>query len=223
MPTQRGLKKNINWEQIESEYVYGAIIADEVTGKKTNVFPSIADLAKKYGIAESAISIHSTKKNWMVRRNKYLAEFRQKIKKESLRELFIVRNKNAGRILLQVEGCQKLIDYMLGRYVEILEHDNGDNQFDFRDFNLEEIGEISPKDLKIILETIKETKDLMEDILKLDPDLYEEMRGLKEEESEELTKEAKQTLGALEKRLLSKRDRLRKDVIQDKVNEFKPS
>lgn len=216
MSEQRNPNRAIPWDEIEREYVYGKIVVDEISGKKTNVFPSQAELAKKYGVADSSLWKHCNEKNWMVLRQKYLAEFKQKIKKESLRELFIARNKNAGRILQQVEGCQRLVDYILGQYWDILEHD-GENksQFDFRDFDPEQIGKVSPRDLKTVVEIIRETKILMEDILKLDPTLYEEMRGMSEEPEKEMSREAQEALRALEKRMVDKRDRKKRDTLQN--------
>jgi len=217
MAESRTPNRSIPWDEIEAEYVYGKVVIDEISGKKTIVFPSQVELAKKYDVADSALWKQSKKKNWLVLRDKYLAEFRQKIKKESLRELFIARNKNAGRILQQVEGCQRLVDWMLGKYYEVLEYEQENkSQFDFRDFD-DELRTLSAKDLKIIVEVIKDTKVLMEDILKLDPELYEEMRGIKDEETKEMSREAKEALTALEKRMGDRRSRKKRELIEEKL------
>lgn len=193
---------NAQWGAIETEYIYGKIIKDNVTGKKSIVFPSLKELAAKFDVSEAYIGDKSSKGKWLLKREKYLADYKSKIKEENLREIFISRNEKAGETLKQIEALSKLVNYYLGKYREVLNYKGGEDSFDFGDLDPEAVGNISIKDLKILSELIEKIQRLNDEVLKIDPQLKEDITSLSS--TNEPSDEVKKTLKVLEKRVMQK-------------------
>lgn len=208
---------NAQWGAIETEYIYGKIIKDSVTGKKSIVFPSLKDLAEKFDVSEGYIGDRSSKGKWLLKREKYLADYKARIKEENLREIFISRNEKAGETLKQIEALSKLVNYYLGKYREVLNYKEGEDSFDFRDLDEEAVGHISIKDLKILSELIEKIQKLNDEVLKIDPQLKEDITSLNGGNTNEPSEEVKNTLKVLEKRVMQKGLSARRESKIEKV------
>jgi len=60
-------RPKINWMQVEQDYVTG--YTDKKTGEL--YFPSLSDLAGRYGVEKNTIAKHSMKKLWVNKRSEY--------------------------------------------------------------------------------------------------------------------------------------------------------
>jgi len=209
---------NAQWGAIETEYIYGKIIKDTVTGKKSIVFPSLKDLAEKFGVSEGYIGDRSSKGKWLLKREKYLSDYKSKIKEENLREIFISRNEKAGETLKQIEALSKLVNFYLSKYRDVLNYKEGEDSFDFRELDEEQIAQVSIKDLKILSELIEKIQKLNDEVLKIDPQLKEDITSL-HDNTNEPSEEVKNTLRVLEKRVMQKGLSARRENKIEKLKE----
>lgn len=214
----------LDWGLIGQEYVYGQVVINSKTGNKSVVFPSYKDLALKYDVAERTVANNSKVGNWVLKRNSYLGKYKAQLKHDHLRELFIARNENAGQTLQQLDHIGKLIDFYLGQYVDILHHDTGVNQIDFRDFynDPERPIQIDIKELKTLVDMIGKQQELRESILQVDADLYEQMENVKAGE-ETVSPEVSNMLSILGKRTSQKKEYDAKVKAKQAVADFDPS
>jgi hypothetical protein len=186
-----------DWDAIEMEYIYGTLEKDEITGKNRLRFPSQREIAEKYKIGEVSVATRSSKGKWMIRREKYIGEYGKRVKSQNMREILISRNEKAGETLKQIDALTKLTNYYLSSYREILNYDKGDDSFDFREIDEEQMKGISIRDLKTLMEIIEKVQKLSDEVLKLE-EKEEETGGMSINEN----KEIENTLKVLEKRVM---------------------
>lgn len=76
---RRGDGPSIPWDEIEKAYVCGEIVRQLDDGSFERSYPSIRDLAKKYGVHRSLIGYHSRRHNWPARRQDFRTQLRTEI------------------------------------------------------------------------------------------------------------------------------------------------
>lgn len=76
---RRGDRPAIPWDEIEKAYVCGEIVRQLEDGSFERSYPSIRDLAKKYGVHRSLIGYHSRRHNWPARRQNFRTQLRTEI------------------------------------------------------------------------------------------------------------------------------------------------
>lgn len=68
----------VDWEEVMKEYVIGYVISDPETGRKIHKYPTLDELAEKYGISPNTVKGRSSKENWTLRREAFQAKIREK-------------------------------------------------------------------------------------------------------------------------------------------------
>lgn len=73
-----GVKTRVDWEEVMKEYVIGYVISDPETGRKIHKYPTLDELADKYGVSANTVKGRSSKENWTLRREAFQAKIREK-------------------------------------------------------------------------------------------------------------------------------------------------
>ena len=68
----------VDWEEVMKEYVIGYVISDPETGRKIHKYPTLDELADKYGVSANTVKGRSSKENWTLRREAFQAKIREK-------------------------------------------------------------------------------------------------------------------------------------------------
>ncbi len=68
----------VDWEEVMKEYVIGYVISDPETGRKIHKYPTLDELADKYGVSPNTVKGRSSKENWTLRREAFQAKIREK-------------------------------------------------------------------------------------------------------------------------------------------------
>lgn len=76
---RRGDQPAIPWGDIEKAYITGEIVRQLDDGSFERTYPSIRDLAEKFGVQRSLIGYHSRRHNWPARRIDFQNELRTEI------------------------------------------------------------------------------------------------------------------------------------------------
>jgi len=209
----------VDWNTIEIEYVYGTIIKDELTQRNVLRFPSQREVAEKWKVGENTVATRCRRGKWMIKREKYIAEYGKKVKSQNVREIMISRNEKAGETLKQLDALTKLTNFYLSKYRDILNCRDGDDSFDFREIDEEAMQGISVRDLKTLMEIIEKVQKLSDEVLKIED--KEEFGEVEEKD----TREIEETLKILEKRVMqnavSKRREAKIKAINENMNEVK--
>ena len=107
---RRGDHPPIPWDDIERAYVCGETIRQREDGSFERVYPSIRDLAEKFGVNRSLIGYHCHRHNWPEQRR----AFRDKVRIES-------REAEAKARARPIEDALGILDRYLGRFREAVE------------------------------------------------------------------------------------------------------
>ncbi len=78
---RKGDSPRFPWTEIEREYVFGERVVEKHDGSFERRFPSIGELAKKYGIVRSLVGYHSKRQNWAKQRRDYQNELTLEIRR----------------------------------------------------------------------------------------------------------------------------------------------
>lgn len=76
---RRGERPPIAWDAIEKEYITGEVVRQLDDGSFERKFPSIRDLADKFGVHRSLIGYHSRRHNWPTRRQEFRLQLQTEI------------------------------------------------------------------------------------------------------------------------------------------------
>lgn len=76
---RRGDRPPIPWDEIEKAYVCGEIVRQLDDGSFERNYPSIRELAKKFGVHRSLVGYHSRRHNWPSRRQDFRTQLRTEI------------------------------------------------------------------------------------------------------------------------------------------------
>jgi transposase-like protein len=76
---RKGDRPPIPWADIEKAYVCGEIVRQLDDGSFERNYPSIRELAKKFGVHRSLVGYHSRRHNWPSRRQDFRTQLRTEI------------------------------------------------------------------------------------------------------------------------------------------------
>lgn len=107
---RRGDKPPIPWEDIEKAYVCGEVVRQLEDGTFERSYPSIRELAQKFGVHRSLVGYHSRRHNWPKQRR----EYQDQVKVE-------LRRVQAKARALSTEDGLAILDAYLEKFREAVE------------------------------------------------------------------------------------------------------
>lgn len=102
---RRGGRPAIPWAEIEKAYISGEIMRQLEDGSFERHYPSIRELATKFGVQRSLVGYHSRRHNWPARR----AEFQKDLRTE-------IQQIRAKARALSIEEAMGILDAYLEKF-----------------------------------------------------------------------------------------------------------
>lgn len=107
---RKGDRPPIPWDEIEKAYVCGEVVRQLEDGSFERRYPSIRELAQKFGVHRSLVGYHSRRYNWPKQRK----EYQEQLKAE-------MRRVRAKARALSTEDGLAILDAYLERFREAVE------------------------------------------------------------------------------------------------------
>lgn len=107
---RRGDRPPIAWDAIERGYVCGEVVRQLPDGSFERSYPSIRDLAAKFGVSRSLVGYHSRRHNWPEQR----LAFRDKVRTE-------IHQNEARTRALEASDALAVLDAYLAKFREAVE------------------------------------------------------------------------------------------------------
>jgi hypothetical protein len=107
---RKGDRPPIPWDEIEKAYVSGEIVRQLDDGSFERSYPSIRELAQKFGVHRSLVGYHSRRHNWPKQRRDYQDQLKVEM-----------RRAQAKARALSTEDGLAILDAYLGKFREAVE------------------------------------------------------------------------------------------------------
>jgi hypothetical protein len=109
---RRGDRPPVPWDAIERAYVTGEIVHKLPDGSFERRYPSIRELAAKFGVAKSLVGYHSRRHNWPAQR----LAFRDRVRTE-------MQQSEAKARALSIDDAMRILDAYLTKFRRAVEDD----------------------------------------------------------------------------------------------------
>lgn len=161
------------WPQILTEYITGYIIRNPGTGDKIHVYPTLDELAEKYGCSPYTIKQRSSKEHWGKRRELFQIKMQERHVQEANLTFGSPLSDSAStdaRVLVAVDKLLALVDAYFEQY-EGMEFGR-DGVYRLQNIKVDEdnpnadVKQIKIEELKGLVSVIKEARNLVKDITK---------------------------------------------------------
>lgn len=154
------------WAEIVSEYVTGYIVPDARTGAKVHIYPTLDELAEKYGCSPHYIKLKSSKESWSKRREFFQLKRQEQTEANRFHSVLSESASSDARTLLAVDKLYALVEAYFEQYENMEMCDDGKFRLRNHRSKLDEeaedpIKEIKVQDLKGLVEVLDRAQALV--------------------------------------------------------------
>jgi len=152
------------WAEILSEYVTGYVIPDPRTGAKIHIYPTLDDLASKYGCSPTYLKSKSGKESWSKRREFFQLKLQEQTAANRFHSVLSESASSDARTLLAIDKLYALVEAYFEQYENMEMCDDG--KYRLKNVGYSEdpdagVKEIKVQDLKGLVEVLDKAQALV--------------------------------------------------------------
>lgn len=154
------------WAEIKSEYITGYVIPDVRTGAKIHIYPTLEELAEKYGCSPYYIRSKSSKESWSQSRKMFQAVRQEKAEIGKFHAVLSESASSDARTLAAVDKLYALVEAYFQQYEDMELCDDGKFRLTSSSYTEDEDGnllvrEVKVNDLKGIVDVLDKAQALV--------------------------------------------------------------
>ena len=150
-----------DWDLTSTEYIQGVQTTDPDTGFRRQIYPTVEELAAKYGCALTTIKYKASSDNWLKQRKIFQAKIRDYNQERRLSTYLSESSKIDALTLLHIESIYKVLDFKIKQdYGLITDPDEGIYSID-----PEDVAPVNVQELKTMVSLLKEAHTLVRNVV----------------------------------------------------------
>jgi hypothetical protein len=152
------------WAEILSEYVTGYVIPDPRTGAKVHIYPTLDDLANKYGCSPGYLKSKSGKESWSKRREFFQLKLQEQTAANRFHSVLSESSSSDARTLLAIDKLYALVEAYFEQYENMELCDDGKYRLKNQTYSEDPeagVKEIKVQDLKGLVEVLDKAQALV--------------------------------------------------------------
>ena len=135
------------WAEILSEYVTGYVVPDPRTGAKIHIYPTLDDLAEKYGCSPTYLKSKSGKESWSKRREFFQLKLQEQTAANRFHSVLSESSSSDARTLLAIDKLYALVEAYFEQYENMELCDDG--KYRLKNIGYTEDPEAGVKEIKV--------------------------------------------------------------------------
>lgn len=164
--TNKGAKIQYPWAEILSEYVTGYVLPDPKTGAKIHIYPTLDELAEKYGCSAHYIKSKSAKESWSKRREFFQLKMQEQTAANRFHSVLSESASSDARTLLAIDKLYALVEAYFEQYENMELCDDGKYRLKNMGYSEESdssdgVKEIKVNDLKGLVDVLDKAQALV--------------------------------------------------------------
>lgn len=152
------------WAEILSEYVTGYVVPDARTGAKVHIYPTLDQLADKYGCSPSYLKVKSAKESWSKRREFFQLKMQEQTAANRFHSVLSESASSDARTLLAIDKLYALVEAYFEQYENMELCDDGKYRLKTVGYSEDPdagVKEIKVQDLKGLVEVLDKAQALV--------------------------------------------------------------
>lgn len=149
-----------NWAEISREYIQGIEEKDPLTNEKVRIFPTLEDIANKYGVNQIYLRRLAAQDKWSIQRSLFLRKLKEHANEIDLDDLLGISSRFDADYITALEHINTIVKSSLEPYAkEALEPGSIDTT---------ELKPLTSTDMRNMVQTLKESHGLLRNIVRSD-------------------------------------------------------
>ena len=163
-------RQTYDWDTIRTEYIVGYPKIDPDSGTRSISYPTLKQLAKKYGCAEHTIKVRCSEESWVLRKKAAAKDIQEKINRHRVESFLDEEAYFDGVTIRKLQKIHRIIDVYLAQYLVLLDDEDATlpTTLVIRENSEgeEKLPIIKPADLKSLVETLDKGHSLAQRCMK---------------------------------------------------------